>query len=132
MGDPMDPNVFVGPMSSECQKQTVVDYINKGISEGARLVTGGPDMPDGLSKGHYVKPTVFADVTNDMVIAHEEIFGPVLAMIKYSTIDEAIDIANDTPWLGRCCLGWRSGQSQSHRKKDQSWAMRNQWRPSQS
>ena len=61
---------------------------SKGISEGARLVTGGADMPEGLSKGNYVKPTVFADVTNDMVIAQEEIFGPVLAIIKYATIDD--------------------------------------------
>jgi aldehyde dehydrogenase (NAD+) len=98
VGDPSDPNVFVGPMSSADQKQTVLNYINKGIKEGARLVTGGTEMPDGLSKGNYVRPTVFADVTNDMVIAQEEIFGPVLSMIKYATIDEAIRIANDTPY----------------------------------
>ncbi len=76
VGDPNDPNVFVGPMSSEDQKQTVLDYINKGIDEGARLVTGGTDMPEGITKGNYVTPTVFADVTNDMIIAQEEIFGP--------------------------------------------------------
>ena len=98
VGDPSDPNVFVGPMSSADQKQTVLNYINKGIKEGARLVTGGTEMPDGFSKGNYVRPTVFADVTNDMVIAQEEIFGPVLSMIKYATIDEAIRIANDTPY----------------------------------
>jgi aldehyde dehydrogenase (NAD+) len=98
VGDPTDPDVFVGPISSENQKQKVIDYINKGVEEGARLVTGGTDMPEGLSIGNYVKPTVFADVTNDMVIAQEEIFGPVLSMIRYSTIDEAIDIANDTPY----------------------------------
>jgi aldehyde dehydrogenase (NAD+) len=98
VGDPRDPIVFVGPISSESKKQKVVDYINKGISEGARLVTGGTGMPDGLSKGNYVKPTVFADVTNDMVIAQEEIFGPVLSIINYTTIDEAIEIANDTPY----------------------------------
>lgn len=98
VGDPSDPDIFVGPMSSDGQKQTVIDYINKGVAEGARLVTGGTDMPNGLTKGHYVKPTVFADVTNDMVIAQEEIFGPVLVMIKYSTVDEAIEIANDTPY----------------------------------
>jgi len=112
VGDPSDPNVFVGPMSSECQKQTVVDYINKGIAEGARLVTGGADMPDGLSNGHYVKPTVFADVTNDMVIAQEEIFGPVLVIIKYSTIDEAIDIANDTPY-GLAAAVWAGDQDKA-------------------
>ncbi|MCP4461121.1 MAG: aldehyde dehydrogenase family protein [Cytophagales bacterium] len=98
VGDPSDPEVFVGPMSSDTQKQTVVDYINQGIKEGAKLVTGGPDMPDGFSKGNYVKPTVFADVTNDMTIAQKEIFGPVLVMIKYGSIEEAIEIANDTSY----------------------------------
>lgn len=98
VGDPSDPAVFVGPMSSGSQKKTVINYINKGIAEGARLVTGGTDMPEGLSRGNYVRPTVFADVTNDMTIAQEEIFGPVLSMIKYTTIDEAIEIANDSPY----------------------------------
>lgn len=98
VGDPNDPDVFVGPMSSAGQKQSVLGYINQGISEGARLVTGGTDMPAGLSTGNYVLPTIFADVTNDMIIAQEEIFGPVLVMIKYSTIDQAVEIANDTPY----------------------------------
>ena len=98
VGDPTDPNVFVGPMSSAGQKQTVLDYIDQAISDGARLVTGGTDMPAGMSTGNYVSPTIFADVTNDMNIAQEEVFGPVLVMIKYSTIDQAIDIANDTPY----------------------------------
>jgi len=98
VGDPNDPAVFVGPMSSESQKKTVIDYINKGISEGARLVTGGTGMPAGMTTGSYVMPTVFSDVTNDMVIAQEEIFGPVLSMIKYTTVEEAIEIANDTPY----------------------------------
>lgn len=96
VGDPTDPNVFVGPISSASQKQTVIGYIAKGIAEGARLVTGGTEPPEGLTVGNYVRPTIFADVTNDMTIAQEEIFGPVLVIIKYSTIDEAIDIANDT------------------------------------
>ena len=98
VGDPTDPGVFVGPMSSAGQKQSVLDYIEQAISDGARLVTGGTDMPDGLTTGNYVLPTIFADVTNDMVIAQEEVFGPVLVMIKYSTIDQAIEIANDTPY----------------------------------
>jgi aldehyde dehydrogenase (NAD+) len=98
VGDPTDPNVFVGPMSSAGQKQTVLEYIDQAVSDGARLVTGGTEMPAGLSSGNYVAPTIFADVTNDMKIAQEEVFGPVLVMIKYSTIDEAIDIANDTPY----------------------------------
>ena len=98
VGDPNDPEVFIGPMASTSGKQTVIDYINQGVSDGARLVTGGTDMPAGLTSGNYVQPTVFADVTNDMAIAQEEIFGPVLVMIKYSTIDEAVEIANDTPY----------------------------------
>jgi len=98
VGDPTDPSVFIGPMSSAGQKQTVLDYINQAVSDGARLVTGGTDMPEGLTTGNYVAPTVFADVTNDMTIAQEEVFGPVLVMIKYSDIDQAVDIANDTPY----------------------------------
>ena len=98
VGDPTDPDVFIGPMSSAGQKQTVLDYINQAVSDGARLVTGGTDMPDGLTTGNYVAPTIFADVTNDMTIAQEEVFGPVLVMIKYSDIDQAIEIANDTPY----------------------------------
>jgi aldehyde dehydrogenase (NAD+) len=98
VGDPTDPNVFVGPMSSAGQKQSVLDFIDQAISDGARLVTGGSDMPEGLTTGNYVSPTIFADVTNDMNIAQEEVFGPVLVMIKYSSIDQAIEIANDTPY----------------------------------
>jgi aldehyde dehydrogenase (NAD+) len=98
VGDPTDPAVFVGPMSSAGQKQTVLDFIDQAVADGARLVTGGTDTPEGLSTGYYVAPTVFADVTNDMAIAQEEVFGPVLVMIKYSTIDQAVEIANDTPY----------------------------------
>jgi aldehyde dehydrogenase (NAD+) len=98
VGDPTDPGVFVGPMSSAGQKQTVLDYINQAVSDGARLVTGGTGMPEGLTTGNYVSPTIFADVTNDMTIAQEEVFGPVLVMIRYSDIDQAIEIANDTPY----------------------------------
>jgi len=98
VGDPTDPDIFVGPMSSAGQKQSVLDYINQAVSDGARLVTGGTGMPEGLTTGNYVLPTIFADVTNDMTIAQEEVFGPVLVMIKYSSVDQAIEIANDTPY----------------------------------
>jgi acyl-CoA reductase-like NAD-dependent aldehyde dehydrogenase len=74
----------------------VQSYINKGVEEGARLVTGGPGKPDGLETGYFVKPTVFSDVRNDMTIAQEEIFGPVLSIIPYDTEEEAVQIANDT------------------------------------
>lgn len=91
-------DAFVGPMSSARQLDVVQSYIQKGIAEGARLVTGGPGKPEHLDKGFYARPTIFADVTNDMTIAQEEIFGPVLCMIAYDTIDDAIAIANDTPY----------------------------------
>lgn len=96
VGDPTEKSTFLGPLSSMRARESVVRYIEKGIAEGARLVTGGPELPEGITKGAYVKPTIFADVTNDMAIAQEEIFGPVLCLIKYKTEDEAIAIANDT------------------------------------
>jgi len=96
VGDPADPESYIGPMSSRDQQQTVLGYIEKGIAEGARLITGGTDMPEGLTQGAYVRPTIFADVNNQMTIAEEEIFGPVSVMIPYKDIDEAIDIANDS------------------------------------
>jgi aldehyde dehydrogenase (NAD+) len=91
-----DMNNRLGPLASETQWDRVQGYINKGIEEGARLVTGGPGRPDGLEKGFFVKPTVFSDVRNDMTIAQEEIFGPVLSIIPYDTEEEAVQIANDT------------------------------------
>jgi aldehyde dehydrogenase (NAD+) len=96
VGDPNDSSVTMGPMASASQKQTVLKYIKHGIAEGARLVTGGMDMPPGLRSGAYVQPTIFADVSNDMTIAREEIFGPVLCMITYDDIEAAIEMANDT------------------------------------
>ena len=96
VGDPADKGSFLGPLSSMRARDSVVRYIEKGIAEGARLVTGGTERPEGLERGAYVKPTVFADVTNDMAIAREEIFGPVICLIKYRDEDEAIRIANDT------------------------------------
>ncbi len=91
-------DTFMGPMVTELQKNRVISYIDKGIEEGATLVTGGTEMPEGHDKGWYVKPTIFAHANNDMAIAREEIFGPVLTMIPYKTIDDAIEVANDTPY----------------------------------
>lgn len=88
----------MGPLSSRAQFDKVQAYIAKGIEEGATLVTGGLGKPDGITVGYYVKPTIFADVNNQMTIAREEIFGPVLAMIPFETEEEAIAIANDTPY----------------------------------
>jgi len=96
VGDPQDESTHMGPVISENQFNKIQALIEKGIVEGARLVTGGPGKPEGLEAGFYVKPTVFADVSNDMAIAREEIFGPVLCMIPYDTVDEAVAIANDT------------------------------------
>ena len=97
VGDPQG-NAAIGPVVNGAQFNKIQGLINKGIEEGATLVTGGPGRPDGLDKGYYVKPTVFAHVTNDMTIAREEIFGPVMTMIAYKDIDEAIEIANDTEY----------------------------------
>merc|ERR1719482_2276903 len=91
-----DPNANIGPVVSQTQWDRVQGYLKKGVEEGARVVTGGPGKPAGLEDGYYVKPTVFADVNNKMTIAQEEIFGPVLSLIPYTSEQEAIDIANDT------------------------------------
>jgi acyl-CoA reductase-like NAD-dependent aldehyde dehydrogenase len=98
LGDPATGAGRLGPLISSTQRDRVRFYIEQGIDEGATLVTGGAEQPDGLPKGYYVKPTVFADVRNDMTIAREEIFGPVLSVIPYETVDEAVDIANDSPY----------------------------------
>jgi len=98
VGNPRDEGVEVGPVVSDVQWGKIQDLIQAGIDEGATLAAGGTGRPDGLDKGYYVKPTVFADVTNDMTIAREEIFGPVLSIISYDDEDEAIGIANDTPY----------------------------------
>jgi aldehyde dehydrogenase (NAD+) len=97
VGDPLT-DVFMGPAANEAQWHTVQKYIQKGIDEGATLLTGGPGRPKGLEAGWFERPTVFTDVRNDMTIAREEIFGPVMSLIAYDTIDEAIAIANDTPY----------------------------------
>ena len=86
----------IGPVVSEVQFNKIQALIKKGIDEGATLVAGGLGRPEGLNRGYYVRPTVFANVTNDMTIAREEIFGPVLAMLPYDTEEDAIRMANDT------------------------------------
>ncbi|MET7570073.1 aldehyde dehydrogenase [Streptomyces sp. NPDC005492] len=98
VGDPNDPDTFIGPMIRPDQQRLVRDYIQLGIDEGARLVTGGPRIPEGLEKGNYVTPTVFADVDNSMRIAQEEIFGPVLVVIAYDDEDDAVRIANESEY----------------------------------
>jgi acyl-CoA reductase-like NAD-dependent aldehyde dehydrogenase len=97
MGDPLDPNSFLGPMCSAAQRRTVLDYIKVGQQEGARLVYGG-DTAGEFERGFYVTPTLFADVDNRMRIAQEEIFGPVLCLIPYTDEAQAIQIANDSPF----------------------------------
>ncbi|WP_282181885.1 aldehyde dehydrogenase family protein [Aliiroseovarius marinus] len=96
VGPASEEGRHIGPVVNELQWNKIQDLIQKGIDEGARLVAGGTGRPDGLNKGYFVKPTVFADVTNDMTIGREEIFGPVLSIMKFDTEEEAIEIANDT------------------------------------
>ena len=98
VGDPRQPGRHLGPLSSRIQVERVQRYMQIGIDEGARLVAGGPGRPEGIDRGFFVKPTVFADVHNGMRIAREEIFGPVLSMIPFKDLDDAIAIANDTPY----------------------------------
>ena len=97
-GDPLEPETQIGPMVSRRQWERVQGYIRKGIEEGARLLAGGEGRPEGVDKGWLVRPTVFTDVRNDMTIAREEIFGPVLSIIAYDDEEHAIAIANDTPY----------------------------------
>ena len=98
VGAPDQPGDHIGPLISQPHWEKVQGLIQKGIDEGARLVAGGTGKPDGLNAGYYCKPTVFADVNNDMVIAREEVFGPVLVMIPFTDEDDAVKIANDTPY----------------------------------
>ncbi|MDK9696549.1 MAG: aldehyde dehydrogenase family protein [Siculibacillus sp.] len=98
VGPASKPGRHIGPVVSEVQRDKIRNLIRIGIQEGARLVAGGPDAPEGLEKGYFIRPTVFADVSNDMTIAREEIFGPVLCIIPFDSEEEAIAIANDTPY----------------------------------
>ena len=98
LGDPLDPASTMGPLVSHAQFEKVQDLIQSGVDEGATLVAGGTGRPSEVNRGYYVRPTVFGDVTPQMKIAREEIFGPVLSIMSYDTEDEAIEIANDTPF----------------------------------
>jgi len=98
VGDPQGDDTRMGPVASEMQWNKVQGLIEKGVAEGAEIIAGGPGKPHGLEKGFYIRPTVFGGVANDMAIAREEIFGPVLAILSYETEDDAVAIANDTPY----------------------------------
>ncbi len=96
LGDPLDPETTLGPLVSAAQRDRVVDYVGVGMAEGAKLVTGGVEPPEGLDRGYFVRPTVFSDVEPGMRIAQEEVFGPVLVIQPYDSEDDAVRIANDT------------------------------------
>jgi aldehyde dehydrogenase (NAD+) len=108
-GDPLAEGTRLGPLVSAAQRDRVLGYIERGQAEGARTVTGGPQRPAGLDTGYYVLPTVFAGVKPDMAVAQEEIFGPVLSIIDYASEDEAVEIANGTPY-GLAAGVWSADQ----------------------
>jgi len=114
LGDPFEETSRLGPLVSDVQRERVRGYIRKGVSDGARLVTGGADAPAGLQRGYYVQPTIFADVRPDMTIAQEEIFGPVLSIIPYDTEEDAVRIANDTIY-GLAGAVWSGDASRAER-----------------
>jgi len=114
VGDPSSEKTTVGPVVSKLQFDRVEGFIAKGIAEGARLVTGGAGRPDGLPTGYYVKPTIFSNVRNDMTIAREEIFGPVLCILPYQNEEEAVQIANDTPY-GLAAYVWSQDNVRARR-----------------
>lgn len=112
LGSGIDDDGRMGPLVSESHRQEVLDYIETGKTEGATVATGG-SVPDHKESGYFVEPTVFTDVTNDMTIAREEIFGPVLSVIEFSDRDEAIEIANDSPY-GLMAGIWTSDLQTGH------------------
>ena len=114
VGDPASEKTTVGPVVSKLQFDRVEGFIEKGIAEGAHLVTGGAGRPDGLAKGYFVKPTIFSNVRNDMTIAREEIFGPVLCILPYQNEEEAVQIANDTPY-GLAAYVWSQDNVRARR-----------------
>ena len=98
VGDPAEESTTMGPVVSEVQYNKIQGLIEKGIEEGAKVVVGGAGRPDGIDKGYFIRPTIFSEANNEMAIAREEIFGPVLTMIPYDTEEEAVAVANDTPY----------------------------------
>ena len=113
-GDPTSEKTNLGPLVSKLQFERVEGYIAKGIAEGAKVVIGGSGRPDGLTKGYFVKPTIFSNVRNDMTIAREEIFGPVLCILPYDSEEQAVQIANDTPY-GLAAYVWSKDNLRARR-----------------
>jgi aldehyde dehydrogenase (NAD+) len=113
-GDPTSEKTNLGPVVSKLQFERVEGYIAKGIAEGAKVVIGGSGRPDGLTKGYFVKPTIFSNVRNDMTIAREEIFGPVLCILPYDNEEQAVQIANDTPY-GLAAYVWSKDNLRARR-----------------
>jgi len=113
-GDPTSDKTNLGPVVSKVQFERVAGYIAKGIAEGAKVVIGGSGRPEGLSKGYFVKPTIFSNVRNDMTIAREEIFGPVLCILPYDSEEQAVQIANDTPY-GLAAYVWSQDNLRARR-----------------
>jgi aldehyde dehydrogenase (NAD+) len=114
VGDPTSAKTLIGPVVSKVQFDRVEGYIAKGIAEGAKVVIGGSGRPDGLTKGYFVKPTIFSNVRNDMTIAREEIFGPVLCILPYDSEEQAVQIANDTPY-GLAAYVWSEDNLRARR-----------------
>jgi len=114
VGDPAAEATTVGPVVSKVQFDRVEGYIAKGVAEGAKLIAGGAGRPEGLAKGYFVRPTIFSGVRNDMTIAREEIFGPVLCILPYETEEQAVQIANDTPY-GLAAYVWSQNNIRARR-----------------
>jgi aldehyde dehydrogenase (NAD+) len=115
IGDPLAESTKLGPLSSRAQLERVKSYIKKGLEEGAELVAGGAEPPEGVpAGGYYVRPTVFGKVRNNMAIAQEEIFGPVLAIIPYKDEEDAVRISNDTVY-GRAGAVWSKDEARAQR-----------------